>query len=84
MKMKEIADSRKQLGTGIGKMEKQLRAYREFLVQQQLRDNEMLDAAAKKAIRRTQDEKKNKNPKIRLNTLATCNQTEVDKFPIEP
>ena len=32
MKMKEIADKRKQLGTGIGKMEQQLRAYREFLV----------------------------------------------------
>lgn len=32
MKMKEIADNRKQLGTGIAKMEKQLRTYREYLV----------------------------------------------------
>jgi predicted nucleic acid-binding Zn-ribbon protein len=32
MKMKEVADKRKQLGTGISKMEQQLRAYREYLV----------------------------------------------------
>lgn len=63
MKMKEIADNRKQLGTGIAKMEKQLRTYREYLVQQQARESDMLDAAAKEAIRRTQQDKKQKRSK---------------------
>jgi len=47
-------------------MEQQLRAYREYLVFQQQRDNEMLDAAAKKAIKRTQDDKKFKKSKNSL------------------
>ena len=68
--MKEIADKRKQLGTGISKMEQQLRAYREYLVLQQQRDNEMLDAAAKKAIKRTQDDKKSKKSKNSLRNPA--------------
>ena len=75
MKMKEIADKRKQLGTGISKMEQQLRAYREYLVFQQQRDNEMLDAAAKKAIKRTQDDKKFKKSKNSLRADLQSNKS---------
>lgn len=73
--MKEIADKRKQLGTGISKMEQQLRAYREYLVLQQQRDNEMLDAAAKKAIKRTQDDKKSKKSKNSLRADLQSNKS---------
>jgi len=52
-----------------------LRAYREYLVFQQQRDNEMLDAAAKKAIKRTQDDKKFKKSKNSLRADLQSNKS---------